>query len=259
MRTTLVGLSIFAATVVAAPAMADDAAAAPSSPWTVTGGATLTSDYRFRGVSQTNKRFAIQGTIGVSHSSGFYVGTWGSSIDDYVANGGDQEIDLYAGYKKTISGTTIDGGVLYYYYPGSGGVTSDFFEPYLNASHTFGPVTGKVGLNYAWKQHGLSCSYDARCGGKAREDNLYTYGELSTAIPGTGVTLTGHLGESWGRSYLTNGLKNYTDWSMTAAYTWKALTFSVAYVDTDFKKGEFVVNGRNEVKAGVVGAIAVAF
>jgi len=166
MRTTLVGLSIFAATVVAAPAMADDAAAAPSSPWTVTGGATLTSDYRFRGVSQTNKRFAIQGTIGVSHSSGFYVGTWGSSIDDYVANGGDQEIDLYAGYKKTISGTTIDGGVLYYYYPGSGGVTSDFFEPYLNASHTFGPVTGKVGLNYAWKQHGLSCSYDARCGGK---------------------------------------------------------------------------------------------
>ena len=256
MRTTLIGLSILAATAVAAPAMADDA---PASPWTVTGGATLTSDYRFRGVSQTNKRFAIQGTIGVSHSSGFYVGTWGSSIDDYIANGGDQEIDLYAGYKTTISGTTIDGGVLYYYYPGSGGVTSDFFEPYLNASHTFGPVSGKVGLNYAWKQHGLSCSYDPRCAGKAREDNLYTYGELSGGIPGTGVTLTGHLGESWGRSYLTNGLKNYTDWSLTAAYTWKALTFSVAYVDTDFKKGEFVVNGRDEVKGGVVAAIAVAF
>ena len=75
----------------------------------------------------------------------------------------------------------------------------------------------------------------------------------------TGVTLTGHLGESWGRSYLTNGLKNYTDWSLTAAYTWKALTFSVAYVDTDFKKGQFSVNGRNEVHSGVVGAVAVAF
>jgi uncharacterized protein (TIGR02001 family) len=259
MRTTLIGLSILAAMSVAAPALADDAPAAPASDWTVTGGATLTSDYRFRGVSQTDKRFAIQGTIGLSHSSGFYVGTWGSSIDDYVATGGDQEIDLYAGYKKTISGTTIDGGLLYYYYPGSGGTTTDFFEPYLNASHTFGPVGTKIGMNYAWKQHGQSCSYDPRCGGKAREDNLYTYGELSGAIPGVPLTFTGHLGESWGRSYLTNGLKNYTDWSLTAAYTWKALTFSVAYVDTDFKKGEFVVNGRDEVKGGVVAAVAVAF
>jgi uncharacterized protein (TIGR02001 family) len=259
MRTTLIGLSILAAMSVAAPALADDAPAAPASDWTVTGGATLTSDYRFRGVSQTNKRFAIQGTLGVSHSSGFYVGTWGSSIDDYVANSGDQEIDLYAGYKKTISGTTIDGGLLYYYYPGSGGANTDFFEPYLNASHTFGPIGTKVGLNYAWSQKGQSCAYDPRCGGKAKEDSLYTYGELSGAFAGLPVTFTGHLGESWGRSYLTNGLKNYTDWSLTAAYTWKAMTFSVAYVDTDFKKGEFVVNGRDEVKAGVVAAIAVAF
>ncbi len=256
MRITLTGLSVLAAAAAAVPALAQDA---PASPLTVTGGATLISDYRFRGVSQTDRRFAIQGTLGVSHSSGLYVGTWGSSIDDYVANGGDQEIDLYAGYKKTISGTTIDGGLLYYYYPGSGGVTSDFIEPYLNASHTFGPVSAKVGLNYAWKQHGLSCAYDARCAGKAREDNLYTYGEVSGGIPGTGVTLTGHLGETWGRSYLSNGLKNYTDWSVTAAYTWKALTFSVAYVDTDFKKGEFVVDGRNEVKGGVVAGISVAF
>lgn len=259
MRTSLLGLSLLAATSLAGPALAQDAAAAPASPFTVTGGATLTSDYRFRGVSQTDKRFAIQGTLGVAHESGFYVGTWGSSIDDYVANGGDQEIDLYGGYKKTISGTTIDGGLLYYYYPGSHGATTDFFEPYLNASHTFGPVGVKAGLNYAWKQHGQSCTYDPRCT-SAREDNLYTYGEVSGAIPGTGVTLTGHVGESWGRSYLTNGLKNYTDYSVTAAYTWKALTVSASYVDTDFKKSEFVIpSGRNPVKGGIVGAIAVAF
>jgi uncharacterized protein (TIGR02001 family) len=262
MRSILVGSTILAAALFAAPVLAQDAAAAPAAPasdFTITGGATLTSDYRFRGVSQTDKRFAIQGTLGISHASGFYIGTWGSSIDDYVAAGGDQEIDLYAGYKKTFSGTTVDGGVLYYYYPGSGGANTDFFEPYLNASHTFGPVSAKVGLNYAWKQSAQTCSYDPRCGNKAKEDNLYTYGELSGAIPGIPLTFTGHLGESWGRSYLTNGLKNYTDWSLTAAYTWKALTFSIAYVDTDFKKGEFVVNGRDEVKGGVVGAIAVAF
>jgi uncharacterized protein (TIGR02001 family) len=263
MRTTLVGLSILAAAAAAAPALADDApAAAPaaaSSPFTINGSATLISDYRFRGVSQTNRRFAVQGGFTVSHSSGLYVGTWGSSIDEYVANGSDQEIDLFAGYKTTVSGTTIDGGLLYYYYPGSGGAKTDFFEPYLNASHTFGPISTKVGLNYAWKQRAQSCAYDPRCGGKAKEDSLYTYGELSGAIPGVPLTLTGHLGESWGRSYLTNGLKNYTDWSLTAAYSWKALTFSVAYVDTDFKKGEFVVNGRDEVKGGVVASIGVSF
>jgi uncharacterized protein (TIGR02001 family) len=255
MRTTLIGLSILAASAAAVPALAQDAA--PPSDFTITGGATLTSDYRFRGVSQTDKKFAIQGTIGISHASGFYVGTWGSSIDDYVATGGDQEIDLYAGYKKTFDGTTVDGGLLYYYYPGSGGTATDFFEPYLNVSRTFGPVTGKVGLNYAWKQHGLACSLPT-C--SAREDNLYTYGELSGGIPGTGVSITGHIGESWGRSYLTSGLKDYTDWSVTAAYTWKNLTFSVAYVDTDFKSAESSIVGvGNPAKAGVLGAISVAF
>ena len=252
MRTTLVGLSLLAAVAAAAPALAEDA---PASPFTVTGGATLTSDYRFRGVSQTNTRFALQGTLGVSHSSGAYVGTWGSSIDDYIAAGSDQEIDLYGGYKTTISGTTIDGGLLYYFYSGNQkGTNTDFFEPYFNVSHAFGPVGVKVGLNWAWSQKGLASN------GKDKQDNLYTYAEVSGAIPGTGVTITGHFGESWGRSFLTAGLKSYADYSITAAYTWKALTFSAAYVDTDLKKGEAVsFSGRNVGKAGFVGAIGVAF
>ena len=259
MRILTTSMFALAVATIAVPAFAEDAPAAPASAFTVTGGATLTSDYRFRGVSQTNKRFALQGTIGVSHSSGFYIGTWGSSIDEYVAAGSDQEIDLYGGYKHTFSGTTVDGGLLYYYYPGSHGANTDFFEPYLNASHTFGPLGTKVGLNYAWKQHAQSCGL---VGCKAKEDSLYTYGELSAAIPNTGFTVTGHVGESWGRSYLTNGLKNYTDWSLTAAYTWKALTFSAAYVDTDIKKSEFSLepySSRNPVKGGFVGAVAVAF
>lgn len=257
MRTTLVGLSLLAASA-AAPALAQDA---PTSPFTISGGATLTSDYRFRGISQTNTHFAVQGTIGVSHESGFYVGTFGSSIDDYIAAGSDQEIDLYGGYKKTFDGTTIDGGLLYYFYSGNQkGTNTDFFEPYVNASHTFGPVSAKVGLNWAWNQKGLSCAYDLRCRNKGKEDNLYTFAELSGAVPGTGVTLTAHVAETWGRSYLTNGLKDYTDWSLTAAYTWKAMTFSASYVDTDFKKGEIVSpNGRNVAKSGFVGAISVAF
>jgi len=248
MRFNLLGMSALALAAVSAPAFAQDAV--PASDFTVTGGATLVTDYRFRGISQTDKRFAVQGTLTVSHSSGFYASVWGSSIDDYIANGGDQEIDLIAGYSKAFGSITVDGGVLYYYYPGSGGITTDFFEPYASVKTTYGPVTAKVGVAFAPKQHAL-----AYVGGaNAREDNLYVYGELSGAVGP--IALTSHLGYSHGPSYLTIG-KNYWDWNVGASYTWNHLTFGVSYVDTN--KDALSPSGRNISKAGVVGSVGVAF
>jgi uncharacterized protein (TIGR02001 family) len=216
---------------------------------TVSGGAAVVSDYRFRGISQTDRRFAVQGTLGLAHSSGLYATVWGSSIDDYVYNGADQEIDFGVGYRKTFGSTTIDGGVLYYYYPGSGGIDSDFFEPYASVAHAFGPVTAKVTANYAPKQSALSI-------GSGKESNFYLGGDLSAAIPNTPVTLTAHLGHSYGPSYLTIG-KGYTDWSLGAAVTVKALTAGIAYVDTD---GDFITpSGRNAAKGGAVATLSVAF
>ena len=168
-------LSGFAAGM-AAPAAAADLGHG----FTIAGGATLVSDYRFRGISQTDRRFAIQGTFTLSHSSGFYATVWGSSIDDYVADGGDAEVDLIAGWHHTWHGTTLDMGVLYYYYPGSGqiihGYNSDFAEPYVSVAHAFGPVTAKATANYAPRQSALSV-------GNGNEDNLYLAGDLSAAIP----------------------------------------------------------------------------
>src|SRR5258706_13380312 len=119
MRTFIIGATALASAIVAAPAMAEDAAPAETPTFTINGGATLVSDYRFRGISQTDRHFAVQGTMTLTHKSGVYVSVWGSSIDDYVANFGDQEIDLIAGVKHTFGKVTLDGGVLYYYYPGS--------------------------------------------------------------------------------------------------------------------------------------------
>lgn len=241
----------------AAPAFAQDSDAPAD--LTVSGSATLVSDYRFRGVSQTDKRFAVQGGMTVAHSSGFYGSVWGSSIDDYVANGSDQEIDFALGYSREVGAATIDVGVLYYYYPGSDGINSDFFEPYASVKSTLGPVTGKVGISYAPKQHALSARHN-------RDDNTYVYGELSSAIPNTPISVTAHVGESFGRSYLTGGLKNYTDWSLNASYTWNNLSFGVTYVDTDIKKGDspdspgFFTNGnRFLAKGGVFATVGVAF
>jgi uncharacterized protein (TIGR02001 family) len=252
MRTSIRALGGLILIASAAPALADDAAPPPA--FTINGGATVVTDYRFRGISQTDKRFALQGSLTVSHASGFYASVWGSSIDDYVANGGDQELDLIGGFKKTFGGTTVDVGVLYYYYPGSHGANTDFVEPYLSVAHTFGPVTAKVTGNYAPKQKAIGITVGE--GDFKKEDNFYLAGDLSAAIPKTPFGLSAHLGHSFGPSYLTIG-KSYTDWGLGATYTWKALTFGVSYVDTN--KALFSPSSRNISKAGVVGSIGVAF
>lgn len=253
MRTFLGCCGSLLAFAAATPALAQDTDPPPAV--TINGTATLVSDYRFRGISQTDKRFAVQGSLTVTHQSGFYASVWGSSIDDYVAFGSDQEIDLIAGFKKTFGGTTVDLGVLYYYYPGGeqfGPVDTDFAEPYLAVSHSFGPVTGKLLAAYAPKQSALAYLPTG-----ASEDSFYLAGDLTATIPDTGFGVSAHLGHSFSRSYLTSGQK-YTDWSLGASYTWKAITLGVQYVDTD-NIAFISPSGRNVVKGGIVGTIGVAF
>ena len=146
------GVSALLLGVAAAPAGAQE----EPLPVTVSGGAALVSDYRYRGISQTDRRFAVQGTFTLGHESGLYGTVWDSSIDDYVYNGADQEIDFLLGYQKTFGATTVDGGVLYYHYLGSDGIDSDFFEPSLSITHAFGPVTAKASAAYAPEQRALS-------------------------------------------------------------------------------------------------------
>lgn len=248
MRKSILGLSALAlAAAVSAPAFAQDE---PTPALTVTGNAAVVTDYRFRGISQTDKRFALQGGITVTHESGFYVSTWGSSIDDYVAAGSDQELDLIGGYSKTIGAATVDVGVLYYYYPGSGGAKTDFFEPYASIKGTFGPASAKLSAAYAPKQNALTVD------GVHKEDNLYVAGDLSASVPNTPLGVSAHLGHNFSRSYITFGEK-YTDWSVGATYTWSHLTFGVSYVDAD--KSFYGTSSRNLGKAGVVGSITASF
>src|SRR6476646_12262702 len=109
--------------------------AAPASPHTLTGNMGLYSQYIFRGLTQTNRKPAVQGGFDYAHSSGFYAGTWASNISWLrenastraggvtVANGtygegGSLEWDFYGGYKGTVKDFSYDVGTLYYWYPG---------------------------------------------------------------------------------------------------------------------------------------------
>jgi uncharacterized protein (TIGR02001 family) len=250
MRRSFIVLTL-AGAAVAVPAQAQDT---PTPKFDVSVGATVTSDYRFRGISQSNKRPAIQGTVGVTHESGLYAGTWASTISNYVAAGSDAEIDLYAGYKTTTAGgTTIDGGVLYYVYPNSDGATTNFFEPYFNVTTPLGGgATVKVGTNFAWKQKALSV-------GGPDKGAFYLYSDVSAPVGP--VTVTGHVGRSFTKNYITFGTR-YTDWSLTAAYTAGPATFSVGYVDTNKTLFSYPAGGgknRNVSKAGIVASVGFAF
>lgn len=242
------------ATIACALAICSGQAAAqsptdPPGDVTVSGGVALVSDYRFRGISRSDKRPALQGSVTVDHVSGVYGRVWASTIHDYVANDAPAEIDLSAGYRRTFGGTTVDAGVLYYYYPDSGGIASDFFEPYASVAYTLGPVGGKLSAAYAPRQNALSI-------GRGREDNLYVAADLSAGVPGTPVSLSAHLGHNRGPSYLSIG-HNYTDWSLGASYTTRGLTFGLAYVDTD--ASVFTPRGRNASEAGLVASVGFGF
>ena len=230
----------------AAPAFAQDDAPKPI---TVSGSVGLVSDYRFRGVSQSDENLAVQGGFTIAHESGFYVGTWGSNLAGWGTFGGaNMELDLIAGFKAPVGGGTIDVGATWYMYP-SGFDNTDFIEPYAKLSGTAGPVNLTAGVAYAPKQQALGAWSSTGALAAAgvydnfndKNDNLYLWGDISAGVPTTGLTVKGHIGYSNGNKGLgpfatsVAPTGEYWDWLVGADYTIRGtpLTVGVAYVDTD--------------------------
>ncbi len=216
---------------------------------TLTGNVALVTDYRFRGVSFSAGEPAVQGGLDLVHSSGFYVGTWASTIADSPTYG-TMELDLYAGWSGAVTdGLTLDAGLLYYAYPADskGAAPGDYFEPYASLSTTLGPVGATVGVAYAWKQDALG-----------DRDNLYLYTDLQAGIPGTPVTLTGHVGYTDGvyAPPFQAGTADDTgwDWSVGANVTvLGALTAGISYVDVG---GPSIEDFTNDA---IVGTLSYSF
>jgi uncharacterized protein (TIGR02001 family) len=120
-------------------------AKAPEPDFTVTGNAGLFTEYRFRGISQTNKKPAFQGGFDFAHKSGFYLGNWNSNVNSQFYNGANIEMDFYGGYKGAVGDFGYDVGAIYYYYPGSGNIAGtskiDNTEIYFGGS--YGPFSAK--------------------------------------------------------------------------------------------------------------------
>ena len=236
----------------AAPASAQDTA--PPKPITVSGNVAIVSDYRLRGVSQSDEAFAIQGGITIAHESGFYVGTWMSSLSGWGTFGGcNCELDLIGGFKKPVGDATIDLGLTTYLYP-SGFSKTTVFEPFVKLSGTMGPASALIGVAYAPKQEALGnwystgAAYVAGTPTKAgdKKDNVYLWTDLGAGIPNTPITAKAHLGYSSGNKGLgPNGTSmaptgDYLDWLVGAdiAIPSTPLTLGIAYIDTDITDKE---------------------
>ena len=229
MRTSVSALAaamLLALGLGATPAFAEDETAPPSD-FTFSGYVQGVSDYRFRGYSLSGGDPALQGTINLNHSSGFYVGAWGSSIEDSAVYG-STELDLYAGYTRAIgSGLTIDAGVLYYAYVNGHVGKANYFEPYASLTAAIGPATAKVGVAYAPSQDSLG-----------NDDNTYVYGELGAGIPNTPISVLAHLGYADGvqsPDVLTgSGIGGGFDYSLGATYNiTPKFSVGAAYVGVD--------------------------
>jgi uncharacterized protein (TIGR02001 family) len=250
-RNSVALATMVAAAITATPAFAEDEAG----PVTVSGSVGLVSEYRFRGVSQSDRNMAVQGGITVSHESGLYIGTWGSNLAGWGTFGGsNMEVDIIAGYKTEVSsGVTVDVGATWYMYPG-GFDNTDFIEPYIKLSGTAGPVALTAGVAYAPKQEALGAWFaDGAAAASGvytdpgdKNDNLYVWGDAAVGIPNTGLTVKGHIGYSKGNDGLgpfatsVAPTGEYADWLIGADYVIPGtpLTVGVAYIDTDISNKE---------------------
>jgi len=214
-------------------AQADNAPAAPAAPapeYTFTGNVSLTSDYIFRGITQTNNHPAIQGGFDFAHKSGFYLGTWGSSISwlsDANAGSLPMEWDIYGGYKGNITDDIgFDVGVLEYYYPGTrnAGVTNpDTTEIYGAVSYKF------ASLKYSYATSDLF-GFTSSTGG-----NTHGSGYVD-------LTVSPDLGDGWGlvahaghQDVAHRSSASYDDWKLGVTKDVGVGSLALTYTDTNAK------------------------
>ncbi len=198
----------------------------------------LVSDYRFRGISQTDKKAAIQGGFDASFEPGFYVGTWASSVDfgdvtDGSGSFGTMEIDYYAGWTGPIGDSDfgIDVGYMYYQYPGDTvDPTGDYQEVYVKGS--WQDLT--VGVTYSDDYYAETGKFWYFAG-----DYSLTFAEdfsLGLHVGYNDFDRLGFFGDDSNGDVIDED--SYTDYSVSLGYTFKGIDLSVAWVGTDLDSSD---------------------
>ena len=181
----------------------------------VTGNLGLTSDYRFRGISQSQNAPAVQGGIDYTHSSGFYVGNWNSSVSSQLyTSGAGVESDLYAGWKKDVyKGITLDIGTYNYFYPrattsASTGSNYDTYEAFAGIG--YGPIAVKYSQTLG---NGYFGTANARGSNYTQFDINQSFAPLSSSLKD--LSLLAHYGHT---SVANSSNLDYNDFNVGLGY-----------------------------------------
>jgi Bacterial protein of unknown function (Gcw_chp) len=273
-------LSVMAAAVLATPALAADLRVArkapppppPVSPWDIAFGAGITSDYIFRGITQSNHKPSVNAYFepryNVNKDLQLYAGIAGASIS--FPNRAAAEIDLYAGFRPTFGALALDFGAIYYWYPGgecfNGSVAPVFGADCL--ANGFLPINGNVikdDLSF-WEVYakgtytvndyvafGATAFYSPDVLNSGA-DGTYISGSVKFTAPSnllpneTGLYVSaevGHwfLGTSdafYAVAAFPNGIPyaEYTTWNIGFGITKSVFTLDFRYYDTDLSKAD---------------------
>lgn len=242
----------------ALPAMAEDAPAA--SPLSFNVGAV--SNYIYRGITQTSHKPALQGGVDYAHSSGLYVGAWGSNvswINDSGAIGNvggtaNIELDTYFGFKNTVATDFgYDLGYIRYNYlgnyaPAAGFNNADTAEVYAAGSYKF------VTLKYSYS---LLDGFLTVAGTKGTN-----YLELNANYPvaDSGVTIVAHAGKQTfvGTTSSAGNELSYTDYKLGATKDFSGYVVGLAYTSTN-ATAAWTYNGEQWGKSTVALSVLHAF
>jgi uncharacterized protein (TIGR02001 family) len=213
---------------------------APEPDYTLSYNVGVVSDYRYRGISQSRLKPALQGGVDYARKSGLYVGTWASTIKWIKDAGGDApvELDIYGGYKFDLRGFGLDVGVLCYQYinhdlPISPNTTE------IYGAGTFGPLT----LKYSHAVTNLFGFDDSKNSGYLDASATFDLGSGWSVVPHVGHQKVKNLSAA-----------SYTDYSVTLGKDFGGgFSASAAVVGTDAEKTVyFTPAGKFTGKTGLV-------
>jgi uncharacterized protein (TIGR02001 family) len=221
----LTSLTMLSALTLAMPAQAETAGL----PGEFSGNVTLTSDYVFRGFTQTDEEPAIQGGLDWDSGAGFYAGTWGSNVNFGNGDEASAEIDLYAGYAGAVDNFSYDVGFIFYWYPGaSGALDYDFWEAYGSVGYDFGAAAISLGIAYSPENFG------------GTDDGLYLQSGISIPVTDQ-FSIDANLNyydvdPAFGEDYL--------DWSVGGTLSLEWFDADLRYIDTDISNCAGVCDAR---------------
>ena len=218
----------------------------------ISGTAAVTSDYTFRGITQTRETPAVQTGVEYQHDIGAYIGLWGSNVDFHDGDQAQLETDVYGGYRTAITDKlSTDVGIIYYAYPGADSALHYNYTEFM-ASGEYSIPVNSAGIENA--SLGAAFYYSPEYFGKA--DSSY-YLKATGSLPfKNGVTVDGHIGKQWFKDNTLALLPDYYDWSLGVAYALpQNFEAKLEYIDTDIDKAHCA----DGCDAKVVGTLSKSF